>query len=519
MSAAHRSWSRARWVEAAEAVLSDLRALLKPYGLAPDPELRVEADLHPCPGYTHDDRVIGFCPPVVERPADRIRWLVFRRLMGAADLDEAADFYALALPFVVCHEACHHLRMRGGLADESHFVEEQVCDRLAAAMVAEMPAHASTLAPLGAMAARLRDRLAERVEGAGWAFLPGESAVLEASRESLPPELAEELHGAASGELALEALLRLAPGIEEEDVEAAREARERARRLVDVDYARDPATYWHLSLTWIASYLGRGRRTSLDETVATFLQRRDDEVAELQLLEELARGGTAEQRRVAAGALLERFGEGVAHDLVDIALEGDAAPILEALRARWEPGWDPAPARRALRASGGEAAWRLAAAAGASTEGAPARGERAQLHQRAARGEALPAHPDPRTLAAFEAWGVRAKLDPRPGAPSEENDARLRVAEPAPAWWPHARGVLARSRHRPTLEAALRALALDPDELARALRLRGTPAWDAALAMELAPSPTTPTAAALHHALAAPGAADLRHAVAAQSLR
>ena len=165
--------TRDAWVARASIILNDIRALLSPLGIVIAPDLRVIGDLHPCPGYMHDARTIGFCPPTVETPVDRLRWAFFAKAMGCESVEEARDFYEVALPFVIAHETSHHLRMSAGLDAGSHFVEEQACDKLAAAIVDAMPQHASSLAPLQARCARMQKALAGMfADGPTSAFLP-----------------------------------------------------------------------------------------------------------------------------------------------------------------------------------------------------------------------------------------------------------------------------------------------------------------------------------------------------------
>jgi len=530
-----RAGTKAAWIARGRALLEEMREALRPFGCAPDEDVEVVADLHPCPGYTHHDRRIRFCPPVVERPADRIRWLVFRRMMGCADLPEARSFYDAALPLVIFHEATHHLRMRDGLADESHFVEEQVCDRVAVALMREF---GYPTEPLRLACEEMRDRLRARVTDAGWAFVPETAAVLEASRESLPPPVMAELREVGE-RVSLVELMTLA-GVADEEVEAARAAREQARTLVDVDYARDPAAYWHLSLTWVAEYLRAPETTMpLTRAVPTFLQRSDDEVRQMVLLQDLLAHGDEQETHVAARALLRRFGEDVAHDLVDAF---DRPGVGRALREAWRPEWDPAPVERALR-SGGVEAWRLAAkarlrgpaqahdaedawhgAAGRSPtneaavkrgeagrshtndaeakrreDGSPANDAEVELHRAVARGDERPVlegleAEDPVALEVALAWGLRLPILPA------EDRRRILVATATRAEWAAvARRVL--QAHASTEEyrrAAEIVLAHDgADALAALATRRGTPAYEAIAARAPVVAPTSWGAALL----------------------
>ena len=260
--------SKAQWLEASMDVLADVRKLLAPYGLPIDPALQVVADSHPCPGYLHQDRAIAFCPPVIESKTDELRWLFFRRFMGCESLTDAAGFYRDALPMIICHEAAHHLRQSLGIPWTSHFVEEQVCDRLAVAMVEAMPAYRDSLKPLRSTCEKMLSVLTSELgDSPGAAFVLDTTEVLvrldRISRSDV--EVLEDI--ARRRRLPADKLLNLLPSVQAHDVAAAEQQRSRAQQHIDTCYTRDPAEYWHLSLSWVASYLARVQHPGLVDVV------------------------------------------------------------------------------------------------------------------------------------------------------------------------------------------------------------------------------------------------------------
>lgn len=261
------------WLARARAIVDATRPLLDNYGLAPDEGLTVALDGHPCPGYRHDTRQILFCPPVVESGRDRLRWLFFCRVMGCADLPEARAFYEVALPLIICHELSHHLRTSLGVAAASAFIEEQVCDRVAVALVERIPAYASTLGPLATLCGRMRARLGAEYAGrAGSQFLPslGEALVARAELDGARLAALETL--AFGSDAPLLELLELAVG--RDALDEARASRDEAQAMVDSRYTDDPSEYWYLSLTWVESYLARPRAVDLQGIVRDHLQPR-----------------------------------------------------------------------------------------------------------------------------------------------------------------------------------------------------------------------------------------------------
>jgi hypothetical protein len=311
--------SRDAWVAEANALLEVYRALLAPLGATVASALVVKADAHPCPGYLHDELIICFCPPVVEGPSDRVRWAFFTGYMGCASLDEAAAFYRDALPLVVAHELAHHLRISSGRAAESPFIEEQICDLIAVALVAASDRRAS-LRPLPGRCAVMRSRLDLRYAaspGAGFVF---DEAELLVERGDLGAGEVLELEEAARrGDVPLDALIGLSMRNYPAPLRAAGAARARARQHVEAHYSSDPAAYWHLSLRWLEGYLGRGRQVGLVEALNEHLAPRARSLDVVSsLLEVLTAGVDPPLRQAAALALLESLGPEIVHDLADL---------------------------------------------------------------------------------------------------------------------------------------------------------------------------------------------------------
>lgn len=411
--------TRADWVREATAILGELGALLASYEIALSEDLRVVADPHPCPGYLHDERVIGFCPPVVEGAVDRARWLFYCRMMGCASVAEAVAFYDVALPFIICHEASHHLRMTRGVASSSHFIEEQVCDRMAAAMVGAMPSRRATLSPLRAACARSIARLAESFgDSPGAAFVPEIGDVLVATARLDRTELEGLERLAARRNIPLDELLQLTAGAASA-VGDAGAARELARQHVDTRYTDNPADYWHLGLTWVESYLARAVLPSLDDVLHEHLFRTHDEERTEEVagvLEDML--DLPEYRASAAEGLLVLHGAAAIPAVA--ARAADADDVLEALVRRW-PKDGPATALDGLSARGSperaRLLVRLGALAGRPFAGRPEglRSEALDLELAAAdRGtdpaflEARLADPE-RRLALLEAWEAHGR--------------------------------------------------------------------------------------------------------------
>jgi hypothetical protein len=348
--------SRRAWIEAAERVIAEARVQLAHFGVTPAPDLRVVDEPHPCPGYVHGTRTIGFCAPVVERPLDAARWIFFSRMMGCASVDDAARVYRLALPFIVCHELSHHLRTTHEATAPSRFVEEQACDYLACALVEAMPDQRATLTTLGEACGPLIERLhATFAAGPGASFLPDVADVLVAANAvgRMDRDRLEAL--AAQHDIGLPELLALLPGVDSARVNRATAERDRACAHVDSHYAQNPAEYWYFGLTWVRGYLAHAARPTLAEALQAHLFAPVEERREPEVDAALRRMlGVPSQREAAAEGLLLRRGGAAVPELCSLACDAD--DVLAALARRWPraAGWDPAPLAPLLAGSARE---------------------------------------------------------------------------------------------------------------------------------------------------------------------
>lgn len=358
--------TRADWVADADAVLARVRSLLAPYGIAPDERLRIVTDSNPMPGYIHEDRTIAFCPPVIERGADMLRWMFFTRCMGAESLAEAEQFFIAALPVIVSHELSHHLRFSRGLATTSNFVEEQVCNRLGTAIADAIPEFHDAIGPFCEMCGTFADRLEKKFAAAGESVV-GESVFVGAVGDALLVAHAvgrrtlDRLEAfAESRDVSSEAIVALAPRVTPRDLADAQASRAGAQRFMDTQYTADPAAYWMLSLRWLHTYFSRPRenRPSLQPVLLEHLLREPDNVAELSMalhamlasdVASLAFSGdrtcAPALRAAAAAGLLELEGPVAAPVIVERAIQSGEPEegLVDALGRAWkrEETWDP----------------------------------------------------------------------------------------------------------------------------------------------------------------------------------
>ncbi len=105
------------------------------YGLQADPGL----ELRPGSGllcyYSLDDRQIYLAVPALNQPEGKLQALFLRSILGCRDKAELLRFFQLFIPHVIAHELAHHYRHRYGLFGASLWQEEQIANKLAAAVV------------------------------------------------------------------------------------------------------------------------------------------------------------------------------------------------------------------------------------------------------------------------------------------------------------------------------------------------------------------------------------------------
>ncbi len=326
--------NRTRWIEAANEILVQARQLLQPWGVQAEAALTVREDTHSCPGYIVSENCIVFCPPVVETRIERLRWLMHRRVMGCDSVEEAAQFYKIALPYIICHELSHHLRFRAGLASPSMFVEEEACDQVCIAMLDALPQWRATLQPLRESCLHMSARLMSVVQTES-AYLPSAGDVLVLRKRLSRVDLDELESLADESGMTSDALLRMAGGEHAGAMQAASHSRDLAEEYIDSRYTDDAQTYWALKLAWLAAWLERSARPDLPQMLREHIlkPRHAAGTAIVSALRTVMRSPAAAQAINAAPALgtriaaaegyLSLVGEAALVEVVEIALASD----------------------------------------------------------------------------------------------------------------------------------------------------------------------------------------------------
>lgn len=104
------------------------------YGIETDPGMEIRKGAGMLCYYDFDDRHIYLSMPDVNGPLGKLQLLMFRQVLGAETNEELMRFLAIFIPFVVAHEMTHHFRHRYGLFGEDSWYEEQLANKMAAAV-------------------------------------------------------------------------------------------------------------------------------------------------------------------------------------------------------------------------------------------------------------------------------------------------------------------------------------------------------------------------------------------------
>lgn len=104
------------------------------YGIETDPGMEIRKGAGMLCYYDFNDRHIYLSMPDVNGPLGKLQLLMFRQMIGADTNEELMRFLAIFIPFVVAHEMTHHFRHRYGLFGEDSWHEEQLANKMAAAV-------------------------------------------------------------------------------------------------------------------------------------------------------------------------------------------------------------------------------------------------------------------------------------------------------------------------------------------------------------------------------------------------
>lgn len=369
--------SPGEWLDAARGIYQQIIKALARYGVAPDPTLRlIEGDL-PTPYYEPAKMTIGVGLPDPAQAQGRMYWLVVARMWGLGGVDEAMEATLTFLPWLMAHEVGHHLRHAYGAPNTNDFVEEQVANTIAVAMLHELPEFRAALP-------RLRDlatRAAQHLSGLSAATVPllpgyrlnvGDVLVAQGSirRERLDDlRLVAEVLGQP-----LEEILDTGDAVPDATLDAAGRSRSNAEAYFNRRYTSSLFEYLLFGNEWLRAYLEQTEFPSLGEVLESYILTSDwERTRRLEtrlLLSAAMKHGAADLGRAAAEALADEAGSDALPELLQATRVGAPAVQAAALSAlaRLAPG-DRAVASEAERLLHAEDAGVSAAAAEVLAQG------------------------------------------------------------------------------------------------------------------------------------------------------
>ena len=241
----------------------------------------------------------------------------------------------LVLPWTVAHEVAHHLRHHYGAPIGSHFVEEQVVNCIAIALLGEHPRYRERLPALQRWADRVFNQtrpLSPETAPylAGFRLDAGE--VLVAQGAIGRATLVEARRLAAVTDSTAEEMLRRTGGVAAAQLDRALAERTNAEAYFNSRYMASLGEYWLFGAEWLARYLERDDLPSLGDALGRYLLTRDWEASRHEatrlLLEQALRGTDPAIAAAAAEAIAEHDGAaGAEAPATENSEVGDAAAL------------------------------------------------------------------------------------------------------------------------------------------------------------------------------------------------
>lgn len=120
--------------ELGQDALARFRREFASYGIECDPEMELRRGAGLLCYYDLTDRQIYLSMPDLKAPTGKLQLMMLRQMMGAENSETLMRFLAIFIPFVVAHEMTHHFRHRYGQFSEDSWHEEQLANKMAAAV-------------------------------------------------------------------------------------------------------------------------------------------------------------------------------------------------------------------------------------------------------------------------------------------------------------------------------------------------------------------------------------------------
>src|SRR5215212_4279782 len=323
------------WYALGQEIFDDVVHALSRYGVHVHPQLRFVAAESPTPYYEPAALTIGFGVPDPTTAKGRLYWYFLQHLVGAANLSEVQVSMEVVLPWTVAHEVMHHLRHHYRAPTESDFIEEQVVNSIAIALLGEHPRYRDGLPPLHQWADRVftQTRSLSPVTApylAGFRLDVGEVLVTQDAITRTTLVHARQL-AEVTGAAVEEVLLRTGR-VSAAALDQARGEHGKAETYFNERYMVSLSEYWLFGTEWLARYLERHDLPSLGAVLDRHVLTQDWEASHRDatrlLLEQSLRSADAAISVAAAEALATQ--EGAAAIPALLAALADPRPSVQA---------------------------------------------------------------------------------------------------------------------------------------------------------------------------------------------
>lgn len=254
---------------------------LKGYGLDVDPNLRLVGGEGMMSYFDRERGEIHLSVPDLTSPMGQLQALVLGSFLGCSDAKEVEAFFRGFVPRLVAHELGHSLRHRYGRFGADLWQEEQVANRLAAALTLKRMSHAEREAAR-VFLRRALDSLAQHASVPGAAALTYEDVLRGLSASGMLDDATHRNLEVTRAILALgrrQALAELAHDGAVDDAAGYLAAREATIGQFNGEYASNYARYMYYHVGWLyldlshrgAEYVEDFARTCLGVTTAPTL--------------------------------------------------------------------------------------------------------------------------------------------------------------------------------------------------------------------------------------------------------
>jgi hypothetical protein len=321
------------WYTLGQAIFQEARGIFERYGVRTHPDLRFVLADAPTPYYQPATQTIGFGFPDPTVPIGRLYFHFIQQLVGATSFAETQYAMEIPLPWTIAHEMTHHLRHYYGAPITNDFVEEQVVNCVAIALLGEHRLYRHRLPELKRWADQIYGRIRSLTPETA-PYLTGfrleTSDVLLSQGILTPASLRDARRLAAVTGATTEEILFRTGRLTASQLAQARAEQKKSERYFNSKYMAGLREYWLFGSEWLARYLERDDLPALGDALERYILTDDWERSQLdatRLLLEQALGHPDTVIAVAtASALADVAGPAAIASLIT-ALDDPRLPV------------------------------------------------------------------------------------------------------------------------------------------------------------------------------------------------